>query len=151
MILTLVCICIFWSSCFLVFDKKKFLSYLPTIYLGAALAFMSDILALIYPIWIYHAPNNTIRLLRNIMNEFGIYVPIIYLYLYTMTKYKEKFIVFAIWILISAIVEIIFLEIGDYSYRDWWSFIKSIIADLFLYSTFYFHHKLYGKLLHKFK
>jgi hypothetical protein len=131
--------------CFLIFaDKKKLFDFMPTCYIAMILGFTTDLLIHHYPLWDYPAATKMHSFGRHMLDEFGVYFVVSYLFLQTLPK-KQTILAVSrhifYWTLLAVILEWIALITGSMKHGLWWNLWCSFIADLFLFVLFYSHHK----------
>ena len=132
-----------WVAFFLFADKKKFPLYVVTGYVAIILAFITDLLMFVYPLWQY--PGTSIEMFWvQMINSFGLYFVVTYLYLQTLPKKQTIFTVakhIFYWSLFAIILEFILLSIGFIEHGLWWHLGLSYTADWLLFFIFYMHHR----------
>lgn len=132
-----------WVSFLSFSDKKKLPLYVLTGYVGIILAFITDLLMFVYPLWNY--PGGKIdKFFIPILNGFGIYFVVIWFFLQSLPK-KQTILAIArhifFWSLFAIIVELFYLSIGYLEHGLWWNIMYSYIADWILFFLFYLHHR----------
>ncbi|MGM8365724.1 CBO0543 family protein [Virgibacillus sp. W0181] len=132
-----------WLIFFIFSYKKNFPIYILTSCIGIILAFITDLLMFVYPLWKY--PGNPLELFGiQLMNAFGIYFVVIYFFLQAIPT-KQTLLTMAryifYWSMFVIALEFIFIHIGFIKHGLWWNLGFSYAADWILFTAFYIHHK----------
>jgi hypothetical protein len=132
-----------WLAFYIFGDKKRFRLYVVTGYVAIILAFITDLLMFVYPLWQY--PGTDVEMFWiQLINSFGLYFVVTYFFLQTLPKSQTIFTVgkhIFYWSLFAIILEFILLSIGFIEHGLWWHLGWSYAADWFLFFIFYMHHR----------
>ncbi|KGR79264.1 CBO0543 family protein [Ureibacillus sinduriensis] len=132
-----------WLTFLLFSDKKKFPLFVITVYVGIILALITDLMMFVYPLWHYQGTKIE-QFCIQLLNGFGIYFVVIYLFLQSLPKKQTVISVIRhvfYWTLFSILLEILYLNIDFIRHGLWWNIGYSYIADWILFIIFYIHHK----------
>ncbi|MFC4766591.1 CBO0543 family protein [Effusibacillus consociatus] len=139
-----------WICFLLLANKKYFLDFSPTCYLGMIIGFLTDILTDSYPLWEYDAGSDMQEFLIETLDEFGVYFVTIYLFLQTLPKMQTVWTMtrhIFLWSLYSIALEWVAIKTGYMKHGLWWSLGCSYLSDWLLFISFYLHHKMRDKYL----
>lgn len=133
-----------WICFFFFANKNKFHIFISTCYFGMILGFVTDFIIDIYPLWEYPVPTKKERFWTKILDEFGIYLVVIYFYLQYFPKTKsfgnKMYYIFK-WTIFTILLEWVALKTGYMKHGLWWSLGFSYISDWILFWCFYHHNK----------
>jgi hypothetical protein len=132
-------------ACFIWFgDKKKFFLIVPTCYVAIILALITDLLMFVYPLWEYKSQTEMQLFAKQIINAFGIYFVVTYLFLQTLPKSQTILTVgihIFLWSILCILIEVFAMELGYIHHGLWWNLGWSYFSDWVLFLFFYGHHK----------
>lgn len=132
-------------ACFIFFgNKKKFSLIAPTCYVAIILALITDLLMFLYPLWNYESETKIQLFEKQMLNSFGIYFVVTYLFLQTLPKKQNIFNVglhILYWTILCISIEILAFKLGYISYGLWRNLGWSYLVDWILFLIFYAHHK----------
>jgi hypothetical protein len=137
--------------CFLIFSKKnKLRLFYSTCLLAMYLASIVDLLGgHHFPLWDYPDPSNIHAFIYHVLQQFGVYPVVVYLFLQTLPK-QQNLITMSLhifyWSIIALVIEWIAIKTGFMKYKNWWNLGWSYLADWILYFIFYWHHKWWNKI-----
>jgi|SRR5690625_322846 len=132
-----------WAVFLLIANKKLFPLYAVTSYVAIILALTTDIMTSVYPLWSYGG-TEVETFFTQLLNSFGIYFVVVYLFLQTAPKNKTTYTIIRhifYWSIFSFILEVFFSYVGYIEYQQWWNLGFSYIADWVLFTLFYIHHQ----------
>jgi hypothetical protein len=133
-----------WALFLFFGNRKKFSLIVPTCYLAVILALVTDLLMFVYPLWEYKSDTQMQLFTKQMLNAFGIYYVVTYLFLQTLPKnqtfLKVQLHIFY-WTMLAILKESLALKLGYITHRIWWNLWWSFIADWVLFYIFYIHHK----------
>ncbi|WP_066633550.1 CBO0543 family protein [Desulfolucanica intricata] len=144
MIFSIVLFAASWLCFFIFYKKEKFFLYAPTCYLAVILGLMTDVLTDHYPLWQYPASSEIQKFWRDILDDFGVYFVVTYLFLQALpqkTTLLAFFRYFFYWTLLAVSLEWIALKTGNMEYGLWWNIGYSYLADWLLFAFFYGHYR----------
>ncbi|MFJ8236319.1 CBO0543 family protein [Ureibacillus sp. NPDC094379] len=143
MLIGTVTFIISWVTYLFFSDKRKFPLYVLTGYIGIILAFITDLLMFVYPLWNYPG-GKIVNFFILLLNAFGIYFVVICFFLQSLPKKQTILSIVRhifYWSLFAIIVELFYLIIGYLEHGLWWNLMYSYIADWILFTIFYLHHR----------
>lgn len=130
-----------WIAWAILADKKRWRELFLVSLFAVSLGLLTDVIMVYYPLWTYICQN---QLLGFLLNDFGCYVVIPYLFIQWLPRkqsFQPMFVYFFIWTCISISIELLFLKTNHMTYDKWWNLTLSYLADWFLYWLFYIFHK----------
>ncbi|MBP1934239.1 CBO0543 family protein [Ammoniphilus resinae] len=138
--------------CFFVFaDKKKIIYFYPTCLLATYFSAAVDFLFTEhYPLWDYPHGTKMQTYIYHLMQQFGIYPVVTYLFLQTIPKRKTKFKLIRhifYWTLLAIFIEWLAITTHFMEHMKWWNLGYSYTADWLLFFLFYGHFRWWNKKL----
>lgn len=134
-----------WTVWLLFADKRRWRELFATSVFGIALAAITADLVHHYKLWEYPSDKKATFWI-SILDEFGIYVVVIYLFIQWLPKKKTFGSMLSYWFLWTAFaigIEYVFFLTGHIKYYKWWNPGFSYAADWLLYWIFYMAHKTF--------
>jgi hypothetical protein len=131
-----------WSVYFIVADKNKYVYISPTSYIAVILALVTDLLMFVYPLWEYPSGTNLALFIKQLLNSFGIYFVVTYLFIQYLPKDKShlQFLLYIFyWTGLSIFIEFVSLKVGYITHSYWWNLGWSYLSDWLLFLLFYYH------------
>lgn len=133
-----------WVAFLFFADKKPYFKFAPTCFIAMILGLSTDIMTDSYGLWEYPASSNLQSFWRHILDDFGVYFVIPYLFLQTLPR-VQTFTSIALhifyWSLLAIGIEFVALKTGNLKHQLWWNLGCSYTADWILYLIFYTHQK----------
>jgi len=123
-------------------DKTRWRELFPVSVLASLLAFFTDLLMYHDKLWEYDGGILTPIL----VNGFGIYIVITYLFIQWLPRQKTFWPMAAYWFVwngVASLIEYIEIKTGHMAYHLWWNIGWSYVADTLLYYIFYQYHKAF--------
>ncbi|WP_010095160.1 CBO0543 family protein [Ornithinibacillus scapharcae] len=143
MVIGTISFIISWVTFYLFSNKKKFPLFVSTVYLGIIFSFITDLLMFVYPLWNY--PGTKLETFSiQLLNGFGIYFVVIYLFLQSLPKKQTILLVtrhIFYWSVFCILLELMYIYIGFIEHGLWWNIGLSYVADWILFVIFYLHHR----------
>ena len=134
-----------WICFFIFADRKNFHLFYSTCLLSAYLSSAVDFFATEhYVLWDYPQGTRLQTYLYHLMQQFGVYPVVVYLFLQTLPKKEDKFHLIRhvfYWTIFSIVVEWLATQIGFMKYEKWWNSGWSYFSDWILFFVFYLHYK----------
>lgn len=134
-----------WACWLLFSDKSRWKELFPVCIFASFLSLISDEIVHFYiPYWEYY--DNEPTIVRNLMDEFGIYLVITYLFIQWLPKQKTFFRMFSYWFAWTALaitIEYAHVITGHMAHYHGWSYWHSYVADWILFGLFYQYHKVF--------
>ncbi|MBL0387446.1 hypothetical protein JJB07_12360 [Tumebacillus sp. ITR2] len=124
--------------------KKKFYVLSPTCYVAMILGLSTDVMIDAYGLWEYPATTGLQSFWRHILDDFGIYFVVTYLFLQTLPKqpnFWNMVLHIFYWSVLAFGLEFLALKTGNLKHRLWWNLGFSYVSDVGLYLIFYYHHR----------
>lgn len=133
-----------WLLYYVLADRNNFRAIAPTCYFAVVLGLTTDLLIGDYPLWHYPASSQLMVHMKDLLNDFGIYFVVTYLFLQMLPSKRTfktmAFYVF-LWTICTTLLEGLYLALGNMKYGLWWNIGYSYLADWFLFIVFYLHYK----------
>ncbi len=133
-----------WILWILLADKKRWRELFPVALLASFLGCITDNIMHYYTLWHYQ---NGHPLLIYLLNDFGVYIVVTYLFIQWLPKersFRSMFGYWFIWTGMSISLELIYHATNHLIYHQWWNSWWSYLADWILYWIFYEYHKIFN-------
>jgi hypothetical protein len=133
-----------WVIWFIFADKKRWREMFPVSIFAIFLDKMADDINSYYKLWEYEG---TLPLIPHLLEDLGIYMVCVYLFLQWLPRQKTAVKMMAYWLawgLICIGVEWIHLATHHMRYFKWWTMGYSFSSDLVLFWLFYQFHKVFN-------
>lgn len=139
-----------WLYFFIFADKRKIPLFYSTCLLAMYLASTVDSLGgHYYSLWDYPDSNKLRSFTHHLLQQFGVYPVVVYLFLQTLPK-KQNLIRILLhifyWSILALAIEWIAIKTGFMEYKNRWNLGWSYLADWILYFIFYLHYKWRNKI-----
>jgi hypothetical protein len=133
-------------SCWLIFaDKARWKEIFPVCIFASFLSLISDEIVYSYiPYWEYYG--NEPNIVRNLMDDFGVYMVVTYLFIQWLPQKQTFFRMFSYcfaWTALAITIEYVHVITGHMAHYHGWSFWHSYVSDWILFLTFYEYHKVF--------
>lgn len=140
-----------WAIWFLFADKKRWRELLLVAIFAALIGQLSDQAFMeFYKLWDYDEPHNGNEKLNQlftfVLDDISVYMVAVYLFLQWLPKKRTVWMMSAYWFLWSAfaiVIEWIHLKTGHMNHYQFWGLEHSFIADLLLFTMFFYFHKVF--------
>jgi len=140
-ILSFILAWLFW----LIFaDKKRWRELFPVGILAGFLGSTTDVVTEYYPFWDYHCPNGMHSLVIDLVDDWGIFLVVTYLFIQWLPKNQTFWRMFRYWFIwtgFTITVEWIYVSTQHMEHSHGWTYLHSYLADWFLLWVFYKFHK----------
>ncbi|MCC5468573.1 CBO0543 family protein [Pelosinus baikalensis] len=133
-------------ACWLIFaDRSRWKEMVPVCAFALCLSLISDQIVEWYVIyWEYYG--NEPKIIRELMDDFDVYIIVTYLFIQWLPKKQSYFIMFYYWFAWTALaitIEYIHVKTGHMAHYNGWTFWHSYISDWILFWLFYQYHKFF--------
>jgi hypothetical protein len=136
---------IVWACWLLFADKKRWKEIVPVCIFASFLSLITDQIVYFYiTYWEYYGIEPTI--IRSLMDDFGVYIVVTYLFIQCLPQKQTFFRMFSYWFAWTALaitIEYVHLITGHMAHYNGWSLWHSYISDWILYLIFYQYHKIF--------
>lgn len=137
-----------WTIYIFTADKNKFFKFAPTCYVAIILSLITELLTHHnYPLWDYPAATEAMTFIRHILDSFGVYFVVTYLFLQTLPQ-KQTLSTLAKhifpWTILALLLEWVAVNTGNMKYGLWWNLGFSYLADWLLFILFFSYYRWQG-------
>ncbi len=131
-----------WILWILFADEKRWRELFPVALLASFLGCITDNIMHYYTLWHYQ---NGHPLLIYLLNDFGVYIVVTYLFIQWLPKEQKFRLMFGYWFIWTGMtfgLELIYHVTNHLIYQQWWNSWWSYLADWLLFWIFYKYHKI---------
>ncbi len=132
-----------WTCWLLFADKTRWKEMLPVCIFGSFLGLITDQFTDWYiPYWEYYGSEP--KIIRNLMDDFDVYVVVIYLFIQWLPKkrlFSNLFFYWFAWTAFAITIEYSHVKTGHMTHYHGWTFWHSYLSDWILFWIFYQFHK----------
>lgn len=132
-----------WVLWLLFADKSRWRELFPVSLFASLLGALTDCVMHHYKLWDYPHQNS---LLPELLDDFGVYMVVTYLFIQWLPKKKTFRNLFGYWVLWTGFTvgtEWMHVATNHMVYFKWWSIGCSFIADWILFVIFYMYHQIF--------
>ena len=132
-----------WTIWLIFADKKRWRELLPVSFMAGLLGTTTDLITFYHPLWQY---DGDISPIPRLLNTWGIYVVITYLFIQWLPSKRTFWRMFVYWFLwtgATIIFEWMHGYMGHMTYPLWWRMYHSYIADWILFTVFYQYYNIF--------
>lgn len=133
-----------WTIWFLFADKKRWREIFPVSIFAGFIGSTTDNITTHYKLWEYHSQDGLHSWVLKVMDDWGIYMVVVYLFIQWLPDQRTFGRMFGYWFIwtgLAIIVEWIHIVTNHMDHHLWWNLWYSYIADWSLFWLFYKFHK----------
>jgi hypothetical protein len=137
---------LFWTLWVIFADRKRWREIFPVSIFAGLVGSTTDNITQFYGFWEYYGQQGLKSWVIKVMDDWGIYIVIVYLFIQWLPKQRafgRMFGYWFIWTSLAISIEWIHVITNHMEHNNGWGFWHSYVSDWFLFWLFYQYHKVF--------